>query len=139
MRPIPLRLTVRRMMVLVAVAAIVCGGLSWLSRGACLQSMIVNSSGSVITDVRVTYLGETRDIGNLGPWSAFTFGRHAYGWTPVTLSYTDSQDRRVQKTLQIGVDLRRPVGNSPTGDCGQAVIEINPNAVVAERWHWVTW
>ena len=129
--------TVGRMMIGVAVIALAFGGIAWLTRGGCLEAMVINSTSSTITDVRVTYLGTTHSLGDLPPWGgAHKFGRHACGWTQVTVSYVDGQGRRVSATRQIGVDLRRPI--KADGDGGQAVIAIEPSAVTAERRYWVS-
>jgi len=124
-------------MIGVAFVALACGGIVWLTQGACLEAIVVNSTGSTITDVRITYLGSTRSLGDLSPWQACSFGRHAYGWTHVTVSYIDRLGKRVSATPRIGVDLRRPM--KADGDSGQAVIEIAPTAITAQRRHWVSW
>jgi hypothetical protein len=123
-------------MIGVAVIALACGGIAWLTRGACLDARVINSTGSTITDVRITYPGSTRSLGDLSPWQAYKFGRHAYGWTPVTVSYLDGRGKRVGAMQWIGVDLRRPV--RADGDSGQAVINIEPTALAAQRRHWVS-
>jgi hypothetical protein len=114
-----------------------CAGITWISRNACLDAMIVNSTGSTIRDVRITYLGSTRSVGDLSPWFIHRLGRFGYGWTPVTVSYIDGRGKRVNATRRIGVDLRRPI--SSDGDDGQAVIDIEPAGVIAARWYWVSW
>lgn len=124
-------------MIGVAIIALACAGIAWLTRGACLEAMVVNSTGSTITDVRITYLGSTRSLGDLSPWQVYDFGRYAYGWTHVAVSYIDSQGKQVDATQRIGVDLRRPV--KADGDGGQAVIDIAPTALTTERRYWVSW
>jgi hypothetical protein len=130
-------MTTRLWMVAVAVVGLVLGGIVWMTRGACLNAMVINSSGSAIANVRLTYLGTTRIVGNLAPWQAYSLGRHGYGWTRVTVSYVDGRGRQVSASLLIGVDLRRPVKSD--GDDGQAVIDVRPSKITTDRWYWFSW
>ncbi len=122
-------------MIGVAVIALACAGVGSLTRAECLDAMVINSTGSAITDVQITCFGSIRRLGNLSPWQAYSFGRHAYGWTQMTVSYVDGHGQRISATRRIGVDLRQPVRTD--GDSGQAVIDIEPTVVTAERRYWV--
>jgi hypothetical protein len=131
------RFTVRRMMIAVAITGLALGGFDWISRGACMTGDIKNATGSTIFDVRVTYAGGTRQLGDLSTGITHRMGRFAETWTDITMSYRDASGKQFTAGSRIGVDLGRPIESD--GDSGQAVVEIRPIGLTSERRYWISW
>jgi len=103
-----MRFTVRRLMVAVAVVALMLGaGVSFLKWcfDPSITVVVLNETGQPLNDVRVFWSGGARNSKRIGPGGVATWRINPYGSFAINLSYRNSKNLEIKKYLELYHDI----------------------------------